>query len=477
MSCRNHVHILRRYGGRRAEGNTVKGMSEFESDPIVSGSTPTSDAGFGPVAGTESNAMNGAENATRDDAAASLLSDMGMSRGSGAQGAALGGTSDVDTGSANDTSRTTSSDSPADPMAALRPIQEFPETAKPSVEKTLQDPLLRSPRKSSVILCIVFGALFLLAAAGAWWASVRTVAGQQYDDLVWETLQNSFPKVLMPIVYFFAHSTYVIGVIVVIGIVSVLMVVIRRRWLLLIQLTGFALASFLMGFALKRLLPRPVLDPSLANPANTSPSGHSVAAFAAAAVLMMAVPLSARAVASVIAFVFATSVGFSVVVEQWHRPSDVIVAFLMVTGLALFTLAFTRASGMDKAGARRSSASIQITSTVFIVAGVCVSLYACYLAWQVIPGLGQEAAWTLSATNGSAALAIAGVCAFSMGILLAMRQITASPLSAIGLVGAPPAPPAPVSAEDSAPVSTAVSTSAVKAPHSSTTLDSAANVA
>ena len=37
--------------------------------------------------------------------------------------------------------------------------------------------------------------------------------------------------------------------------------------------------------------------------------------------------------------------------------------------------------------------------------------------------------------------ALVGLSALVFGMLLAMRQITASPLSRAGLVGAPPAPP------------------------------------
>jgi membrane-associated phospholipid phosphatase len=327
------------------------------------------------------------------------------------------------------------------PQASADTSASLPASATP-IDETLKDPLLRAPRTSSVVLCVVFGLLFVAAAGLVWWVAVRTTTGQEYDDLVWETLKDGFPAALGPLAEFFTRSTYVIGLIIIIGIVSVLMVVVRRRWLLLIQLIGFALASFLAGFLLKGVLPRPTLDPTLANPSNTSPSGHSVAAFAAAAVLVMAVPMSLRAIASVVGFLFASSVGISVVVGKWHRPSDVIVAFLLVTGLALITMAFTRASGMDKAGARRSSASVQIVSTVMLVAGVCGLLFTGYLVWQLLSGLGSQEAWTVSAAQGSAMLAIMSTACLGLGVISALRQITASPLSAVGLVGAPPAPPA-----------------------------------
>ena len=43
--------------------------------------------------------------------------------------------------------------------------------------------------------------------------------------------------------------------------------------------------------------------------------------------------------------------------------------------------------------------------------------------------------------NVSAVVGIAGVAMLAFGLLLALRQITAAPLSRLGLIGAPPAPP------------------------------------
>ena len=330
---------------------------------------------------------------------------------------------------------------PAGEAHVTRATRPAAPTPVPPLTETLSDPLLRAPRRASTILTIIFGVISLLAAAGVWWLADHTVTGQRYDDLVWQTLRDGLPAWSGPIVSFFTKSTFVIGIIILIGIVSVIIVLIRRRWRLLVQIAAFALLSFAFGYTLKRVLPRPVLDPALANPANTSPSGHTVATFAACVVFLMAVPLALRFLAALLGVLFSTSVAVSLISDQWHRPSDTLVAFLMVAGLAFLTLAFTRGSGMDKIGARRSSATLQIVSTVMIVAGGFAVAFAAYLAWQVAPGLEMMAAWTVAAAQGSSILAIAGTSSLLLGTLLAMRQVTASPLSAVGLVGAPPAPP------------------------------------
>ena len=114
---------------------------------------------------------------------------------------------------------------------------------------------------------------------------------------------------------------------------------------------------------------------------------------------------------------------------------------LIVGGVALIVLAFTRTSGMDALGTRRSSAGVQIIASVAVTAGLFACVFAGYVIWQVIPGLTISAAWAKTDAVYSAILLIAGMNAVVHGVVLALRQLTASPLSRIGLVGEPPAPP------------------------------------
>ena len=70
-------------------------------------------------------------------------------------------------------------------------------------------------------------------------------------------------------------------------------------------------------------------------------------------------------------------------------------------------------------------------------------LIACsgYVIWKVVTGLNGSASWAVQGANVSAVVGIAGVAMLAFGLLLALRQITAAPLSRLGLIGAPPAPP------------------------------------
>ena len=59
-----------------------------------------------------------------------------------------------------------------------------------------------------------------------------------------------------------------------------------------------------------------------------------------------------RAPLPVIGWAYTVLVGLSVIAGQWHRPTDVIMALLIVGGLALMALATTFANGMDEPGTR-----------------------------------------------------------------------------------------------------------------------------
>lgn len=316
------------------------------------------------------------------------------------------------------------------------------------MSESLNDPLLSSPRWSARILCLLLGVGFLAAAGAVWLAFVRTITGQQYDEIVWSSFSRFIPQALRQVTLFFVSNYVTIAFVVLICLASFITSLVRKRWELFAQLVVFGLVCLVGGWGLKRVLPRPHLARQMAAPANSSPSGHSVAAMAAALMLVMAVGLAWRWVASLIGWAFALLVGCSVVYGKWHRPSDVLVAFLFVTGIALLTLSVTRNSGMDRLGARRSSPTLQVVDTVLLVLGLLASCYGLYLLWQVRSGLplaegwraGSPDFWVLTPAAASSALLIGGVAAVCVATVTIMRQVTASPLSAVGLVGAPPKP-------------------------------------
>ena len=302
------------------------------------------------------------------------------------------------------------------------------------------DPLAVRPRISSRVLCAVFGLLLIAAGFGIWWVCVFTEDGQSYDELVWKNLSTNGPDAVGSLMSLVAQSWLVIAISCLLAVIGVVSALVRRRWWLVGQIVVFA-AVCLAVTRIKGVLPRPFIINTDSPAANSAPSGHTMLAAACAVILLLAVPRAARALAGIIGVIWSWTVGVSVIYGQWHRPSDVAMSILLVAGLALIVLVFTRMSGMDEPGSRVSSVSVQIVGSVLITGGLLLLAYSAYVIWQVVPGLNISASWAVSGSIVSAIVGVAGVAALTFGLLLALRHITAAPLSRLGLIGAPPAPP------------------------------------
>lgn len=302
------------------------------------------------------------------------------------------------------------------------------------------DPLTVRPRISSRVLCVVFALMMAAMAAGVWWLGVCTEDGQAYDDMVWSHLAERLPDWLNPVVGVFTVSLVVQVISAVLAVGAVIVAIVRKRWWLLGQSAVFAVLCFASSL-LKEQLPRPFIIHVEAPEANSAPSGHTILAAAAGIALLCVVPRAWRALTGVIGAVFALLVGASVVVGKWHRPTDVVMALCIAGAMAMLTLAFTRTSGMDEPGKRASSPAVQIVGTVMITGGVLLLAYTAYVIWQIVPGLELSAEWCVEGACVSAMTGVSGMALLVFGMTLAMRQITASPLTRLGLVGAPPAPP------------------------------------
>lgn len=302
------------------------------------------------------------------------------------------------------------------------------------------DPLAVRPRISSRVLCAVFGLLLIAAGFGIWWVCVFTEDGQSYDELVWKNLSTNVPDAVGGLMSLVAQSWLVIAISCLLAVIGVVSALVHRRWWLVGQIVVFAVVCLAVT-RIKGVLPRPFIINTDSPAANSAPSGHAMLAAACAVILLLAVPRAARALAGIIGVIWSWTVGVSVIYGQWHRPSDVAMSILLVAGLALIVLAFTRTSGMDEPGSRVSSVSVQIVSSVLITGGLLLLAYSAYVIWQVVPGLNISASWAVSGSIVSAIVGVAGVAALTFGLLLALRHITAAPLSRLGLIGAPPAPP------------------------------------
>lgn len=335
---------------------------------------------------------------------------------------------------------------PAGPVEELR----LPDSTRTAPDAAEQDPLTRRPRIATIIGSAVCGILFLVLAAACWWLLVRTLSGQQLDNMAFTDYMKDLPFAMllparvMEISWVVGQVRLSISVLfdIVFAIFALTLTIVRKRWLLLVQMIVFAIVAIAGAEALKYSLPRTDMDRSLFDAAgNTSPSGHMAAAVTAAVVLLCVVPRVWRAIVAVIGSLYSSCVAISLVSLGYHRPGDVVAALLWVFGLALIMLATTRAHAMDKPGERLASASIQIVASLMITIGVCALAYAGYVIWQLMPGVQFEAMWATWAAHIAMNFVSMALPCLGFGVVLAFRHATASPLSKLGMLGMPPAPP------------------------------------
>ena len=279
------------------------------------------------------------------------------------------------------------------------------------------------------------------AAFGLWWLAVRTQLGQSYEEMVIEGFgENALPSWLSLVLAPLRKSVVIVSISVLIGCIALVIAIVRKRWWLIGQCVVIVLLS-LSSEPLKKILPRELLVNIETLAKNSAPSGHTLLVACACALLVCCVTRTFRAWTALIAAVFTCLVAYSLMAGKWHRPTDVIMSLLLVGAASLFALAASRKSGMDIPGSRRSSVSVQIIGTSMITFGLLFCIYATYLVWQILPGVGLFARWAEGVSYLSVYWAVAGVSLLVFGVVMVLRQASAAPLSRLGLVGAPPTPP------------------------------------
>lgn len=114
------------------------------------------------------------------------------------------------------------------------------------------------------------------------------------------------------------------------AVVAIVVVLVRRNWrVFFVAVVAAALANASTQVLKYAILSRPEkgIDAGLSN---SLPSGHTTVAASAALVVLLVAGPRFRPLAAVVGSTFSIAAGASTLVEQWHRPSDVIAGLLVV---------------------------------------------------------------------------------------------------------------------------------------------------
>ncbi|QAY69839.1 phosphatase PAP2 family protein [Xylanimonas protaetiae] len=193
-------------------------------------------------------------------------------------------------------------------------------------------------------------ALFaLVAAAGVhltWRVFVAGETGQRVDDLARLGAQHGQHRLWSlaePLLDVVSVSFVVLGIL-----TAMTICLVRRRWVLAAQVAVLVAGSNATTQLLKyAVYDRPHLLPGWTGH-NSLPSGHTTVAASVAVALLVAVPRAWRPVVAVLGAAWTAATGVSTLIGQWHRPSDVVAAVLVVAVWGAAVCALGSRSTLDE---------------------------------------------------------------------------------------------------------------------------------
>ncbi len=278
------------------------------------------------------------------------------------------------------------------------------------------------PSTASRVVAAVVAALAVAGAWLVWRFFVDTFAGQMLERAAFDgavTGQGELWAVAKPVLDTVSVAFVVGGLGAAMGIA-----LLRRRWGLAVQVAFLVVGANVTTQLVKHsLLGREELIGGW-HWENSLPSGHTTVAGSVAAALLLVVPRAARPLVAVLGGAYTAATGVSTLVGQWHRPSDVVAAVLVVLAWAALVCAFTPRSALDP-GAGPSPGSTVMA--VLLLLGAGAAGVAAALALRATPATwGTTAAQEVTAYAGGVAGVLA-VTAAAFAVLLLVRQSTARP--------------------------------------------------
>jgi membrane-associated phospholipid phosphatase len=259
-------------------------------------------------------------------------------------------------------------------------------------------------------------------------AFVRTVGGQRLDQGAFEgrALANGRAREAADqLLTTISVTTLALAI----G-VLVVQAFVRRRVALSIVAAVVIVGAVLTTEVLKHhLLERPdLLLRSIYH--NSFPSGHATVAFAVGIAATLVVPPALRRWVAGLAVLYGAAIGVAVVAVGWHRPSDVVGAYLIVIAWAAAAVAVAATIDDDAFLPTRHPWPEDDVSWRYLAVGIGLPLAGFVTAMVIaFASDGGRIGWTIvDAAFITACAALAGLAAILMAALLAaLRTVRAAP--------------------------------------------------
>jgi membrane-associated phospholipid phosphatase len=263
-------------------------------------------------------------------------------------------------------------------------------------------------------------AVAILAAGGVaamYAAFVRTATGQYADTTAMRGGDVHHQRVVEVLSRTLNGTTLV--TLVLVCLVAAAVGVLRRRVDLAIGAGILVLGANASCQLLKVRLPRPDLS-DFPGP-NSFPSGHAAAAASVAFALILVLPAAVRGIVALAGAAYVTVIGVATVWAEWHRPSDVVAAVLLVLAWASFALfvirLFRRGTGPHDRPSRHTTVLLLAVGMITGAAGV-FGLISVAMNVQMSAALVSS---RFAFLTGSAGIAAAVAGGFLIWVWLAAR--------------------------------------------------------
>lgn len=258
------------------------------------------------------------------------------------------------------------------------------------------------------------------AVPALYWLAVRTRWGQEADAASLDALSRE----RNPVAYDAAEdllATISISSLAFFGLGLIALALLRGRLAVAVAAALAILGANVTSQLLKDSLPRPLL---IADdiPTNSYPSGHATVAMSLALGLVLVTPSALRPVAAALGGVYAAAVGGAVILLSWHRPSDVIGAFLVA---ACWTALAGAVAALGEHGPRRRlsarAETVSVGAALVLAAGfVAVGAAAVLSRVDVLSFAEDRTAVTAAVLAAGVG---AAVCVTAMTVLLERSRV------------------------------------------------------
>lgn len=242
---------------------------------------------------------------------------------------------------------------------------------------------------------------------------VRTVAGRYVDavSITGAGIGLAHFERLVHAVLDIVSVASVVAAVLVIAFVALL----RRRYLLATAATVLVVGAIVTTEVLKLyVFSRPPMQRALPNlvegsTENTLPSGHTTIALSVAVAFVLVVPGAFRGLAALAGAGYAAITGVATLSAQWHRPSDVVAACLVVgawgAGVAGVSIILSPHREPEPMTGRPTAALLGLVTIVMLAVGVL----GLVMTERVRPGDMDHSGLLVGYAGGGAA--IVGACA------------------------------------------------------------------